>query len=701
MAAVTPAGRRIAPVVGTDSWQRCDLRGSVVDARRGEVLLDHDPIVLPGDWPAAPAIPAAGLAFDRGHLYHGDPERGQIQRLRWPRRGGAAPVDLIEGPPPAPEPAGGAGFMSAGTPPARPLLARALAADPDEHLYVLDGGAGGIAVLDLTDGHLLRTVALPGRPLDLAARGRSILVATAGGLFTLDAVGSPRPLPVEDGRLDRVPGDARLTRVAVAPDDTAWLLLRDAGRGAWIVPATGPRLDAPIAIDGATDLEIDGDGRVVAAGPPGAHLRTWTIVDGHAEPGPPLLAGRYDGRGIARTPEGWIACWTAGGPRVAVAPRVTFLTRGTVDTYPLDSLEYRQAWGRLFVEACVPDGADLRVAFATSDESGAEATAFGTPQRLHRRATGRELPWAPLPAGDRFEVYEAPVAAPPGRFLRVRLELAGGVRVTPRLRALRAEFPAHDLLRKLPSAYGRDPASASFLRRYLAMIDGLLTDVERRAVERDLLLDPWAAPVELLPWLGSLIGLTLDDRWPIAARRTLLAEAAALFRSRGTVPGLRRMLEICLDCPVVIVEAFRLRGTGSAMIGGAGPPGPETAIVGLRLRVGGNPEGPDRDPFEVHAHRFSVLIARELDDDRLAVVRDLLEAQRPAHTVVEVCTVGSGMRVGAGLHVELTTIVGPSSGHVPAVVGDGTAGAGTTVGRGRAGIRPGGARLGQGTVIDP
>jgi phage tail-like protein len=299
----------------------------------------------------------------------------------------------------------------------------------------------------------------------------------------------------------------------------------------------------------------------------------------------------------------------------------------------------------------------------------------------------------------------------------VRLALTGTGGATPRIRALRAEIPGRDLLTKLPRTYRRDPVSADLLRRFLAIIDGQLGEIESRAVHRDLLLDPRGAPPELLPWLASLVGLTLDTRWPERARRTLLAEAVALYRRRGTVAGLRRVLEIYLGAPVVILESFRLRGRAAPIGGAQGSPGPFDAVLGGGWRVAGGPgttAGTGRGPAPAEppssrstAHRFAVLLTCQPDDEQLAVVRDLLDLHRPAHTLVEVCSIGSGMRVGMSLHVQISTLVGTGSGLTGLRAGGPSAGAGAgqlgrdgILGRGRAGIRPGGSELGRGTVID-
>ena len=301
------------------------------------------------------------------------------------------------------------------------------------------------------------------------------------------------------------------------------------------------------------------------------------------------------------------------------------------------------------------------------------------------------------------------MAAPAGRYLWLRLRLTGTATLTPRIRAVRVECDGHDLLQRLPRTYRDDAVAAAFLWRYLAMVDGLLSEMDWRSQQRDLLLDPYGAPVELLPWLASLIGLTLDNRWPEAARRTVLAEAICLFRRRGTVPGLTRLLEIYLGSPVAIIETFQLRGRGGAFVGGAhDEPGPASAVVGTSLRVGGevSPAGDrltaqaPRDAFATHAHRFSVLIPVDLDSAQLAVVQDLLDINRPAHTVVEICA-GHGMRVGVGLYLAVSTAVGRSSSFASAVVGQSSVGRGTVVGHGHAGVRVGASRLAGNTVVDP
>jgi phage tail-like protein len=747
-----PSLRPLAPIGGLEQWLLCGHTDTAVDLDDEVVTLAWQARDDGVDWDGAAAPEPAGLTFAaNGCLYHGVPERAQIERVAWPRE--QSTVDLL----PAPDggdSGGVTGFRPVEPLPGLSLRAVALAADSDEHLFVLDGPTGLVHVLDLVDGHLLRTVALPWAPVDLAATGDTVLIATADlahPLVSMTALSLPAEVPVPAGTFSDLPVGTIPRRVAAGRVDGRWgrwLLVGDAAGAIFAVPlgSDGPAL--PIEVVGATDIEVDGVGALVVAGPPGADLRRFVVTALAIGEDAPLRARGYDGRGLVRTPDGRIGYWTGRGFRTALEARRRFSTSGHVDAFALDSGAYRTQWGRVFVEACVPPGARIRIGFATSDDAPAwdepigPSITGGAPQMvevgpgsgggaagvlrplvptglepvvaqpwpMHRREVGPDRPWARRAPGDRFEVYEAPVQAPPGRYLWVRVTLEGNTRVTPRLRAVRVEVSSHDLLDRLPALYRRDEQTASFLRRYLALADGLLGEVEARAVQRDLVLEPFGAPPELLPWLASLVGLVLDERWSEHARRTMLAEAICLFRWRGTIAGLRRMIGIYLESDVVIVEAFRFRGTGGAFAdGGSQPEGTANAVVGYGYRVGGEVgqataqplSGTTADAYRTHAHRFSVIVPRDLDDEQLETLAHLLDLHRPAHTLVDVCPAGRGMRIGAGLHVEVSSVVGPSAGFRPSVVGASRIGPPTVLGRLRAGVRAGGARLGQSTVVDP
>jgi phage tail-like protein len=323
----------------------------------------------------------------------------------------------------------------------------------------------------------------------------------------------------------------------------------------------------------------------VVACEPGQDFLRFGLEPGGMSEAAPLTARGYDGLGIVCTPDQRIAYWTASGLRYAVAARLRYIGSASVTAFRLDSGEYQTTWGRLLIDACIPRDTQVRVRCMAADEPPdigliareppANVTLLAIPHDdqsppmpaawmvqaasaalpLHRRAEGPELPWLRRAADDSFETYEAPVHAEPGRYLWVILELTGNTRSTPRIRALRAEFPGHDWLRRIPRTLSSEPQAGAFLQRYLAMPAGALSELDRRAVLRQVLLDAEGAPAEVLPWLASFLGLTLDERWTEAARRRAIREAVWLFRFRGTVPGLSRFIEIVLGVRPIVIES--------------------------------------------------------------------------------------------------------------------------------------------------
>jgi phage tail-like protein len=597
--------------------------------------------------------------------------------------------------------------------------------DEDDRLFVAETGARRILVYDLWSRRLLRAVPVPPgtRPLDLAAH-RGVVYATLAGSSQLLRLSAR-----DDAELAALPPEALApTRVAISPAGRLAVLVGAGTDDALVIPCDRPH--DVLAVPRATDLEWEDAERLVVARFPGETFARFRMTPGGVEAVLPLVARGYDGMGIVRTPDGRIGFWTASGFRHAVAARVRFTQAGSVTTWRLDSGAYQTVWGRLFLDACIPSGTSVHVSCVTADEALDEATIARTPpgnlltmvvrrpdlsppmppealiedagpRPLHRRESGRELAWVYPDAGEVFVTYEAPVLAPAGRWLWVRLHLEGTSRVSPRVRSLRVEHPAHDWLRRIPKTFSRDPVDAEFLRRYLAIFHGLVNELENRAAHREFLLDPFGTPEDMLPWLASFLGLTLDDRWSVSARRTLIAEAATLLRYRGTIKGLSRLLEIYLGEPVILLEHFRLRGLGGAIVGDLGPVA-SRAVVGAGFRVGGalgdedvTPlTGSARDAFETHAHRFSVMIRGALSAEQLAVVRHILEVHRPAHTLFELCTIGAGMRVGRGLHVGISSTIGRTGGFATLQLGGSALGRGAILGRPQAGTLPEATRLG-------
>ncbi len=644
----------------------------------------------------------AGMAFDRHcRLFHAQPEDAKIEAVLWGRIDALGVHELTA------KPYGlvGSEQVEAGALPKKPL---ALACDGQDFLYIADPDDGAVWLVNVWQQEVARRIALADKPLDLAASDDAVFVLLAdGSVWQLAPCDTP-----ERTAWPAVPGAERLALGArIGGRRAAWLLLAPGRSGASLHALhDGSLLAAPFATDLLVETAIatasaETDPVLVLAQRPGEEFRRMQLGAGAPVALPGLVAPHYDGRGIEPAPDGRVAYWTAQGLRHAAPAKGRYRESGLIFATALDAEQDQSRWGRIAIEACLPKGTDLQFWAFTADEaevadpvsptpatpSGvlptlslhAWETARPTAQRLFRQAS--PPPLAPTPA-DGFALYDAPVLAPPGRYLWLVFGLSGTRSKSPRLRAARVEFPGHGLLQRLPRTLWREPAAQSFLFRYLMPLAAMLDEWEAASSGRQRLLDARIAPASALPWLARFVGLALDPCWSETVQRRLILEAASLFRTRGTLGSLQRMLELLTDAQIVIVENFRLRGGG---VVGNPDSVVSQAVLGVGYRVGGrigeagvdtvaDATPPDFDDF---AHRFTVTVVAVLTDAQLACARRLIEAHKPAHTDFTLCTAQTGIRAGVGSAVGISSVIGKSGGFEPGILGDAALGAGYLLGR--------------------
>lgn len=702
--------RAISRIVDPDQWLRCAHENTALldgggvtltwsdDAGRRTTECSPERSTKPGHSDCAEADRSGGLAFDRWcRAYVSRPERHRVDASVWPA---------------------GAGLPSAC--PGSLRYPTGVAVDSHQRLYIVEAGAGAVAVVDLVGQRLIRRVSVGGHAADVIAHcGRALVLLR-----------KPQRLVWIDGRRGPLTGPP-----LVAPCGYGPLIPRRIARGPlvlWRRPrghyAVIARSDGSVLFEvpGATGIAVSAS-LLVIAGRPGEPFRRYRQSGSDWVELEPVAAAGYDGGGIAFAPDGRITFTGSDGIGWTGPSTARHAVSGSVVTYRLDSGQYRTNWGRVFLDACLPPKTSVDLYFLTADDDDdildpievtrpdrnsapvrdpavsppmpsriRMATARG-PHRVFRRPDGRERAWEQIPADDAFETYETPVNALPGRYLWLRISLHGTARVSPRIRAVRVERPGHQLLRTLPRSWSRQDDAAMFMQRFLSPAEGLLHQLDERSELRAVLLDPHSTPKETLAWLAGFAGLALDRRWSEDARRQLVAEAYSLFRRRGTKASLARILEIYLGRPPAIVEDWQLRGLGGTVLGTTpeGLPAPHigavmrsTGALG-RFTLGGQLAG--HDAYQAAAHRFTVLIPSTLSKEAREVVTDILKVHRPAHTLGGICELGGGMRVGTQIRVALTTFVGPSSAFAPTVVGH------TNIGDdGFLGVPAPGSRLGDG-----
>ena len=746
-----PAAARFALMLGEPAWQRAafDAHTALVD---GVVQLAWDARGEGGTPLPIADTAGAGLAFDaQCRLFHSLPDEQRVQRWLWqvmdpghPQHD-PPPADLLLDHLAAPEVIGALTPAPSGFTPAQAtapaFTPRALACDGEGHLYVLDHAAHRVWIVDLAQRRLLRSEPVPADAVDIAwHRARLWLLCSGGTLLHMDAARAPLAADVS------APPDA--SRLAFAEDGRLFVLLRahaaDAGvvllgrRGHWLAAPRALSYPGDNPFGFASGLAVsgcDGHEHLVVARRREELLSRVDLGGSGAYPlAEPLAARHYDGQGIAATPDGRIVFFTARGPRHATSARLHYHGQGRVVGFRLDAGQAQARWGRILLDICLPASTSLRVQALISDDDldgprlprsapanqslAAIPDPAATPlpllallpdaeaegQAVFERTDGSEQPW--LVESERFDTFEAIAPDTPGRFLWLVIDLRGHSRATPRLRGVRAETPAHDWLRRLPQLYSRHDGMRSFLQRGLAPLAGLEDDLAAQSDQRHALLEPCSTPAAALPWLANWVGLVLDERWSDTARRSFIKEAPSLFRLRGTVWALRRMVEIVSAARVVLIEQFRLRGLARLGPDPSGQGWDEPAVLGMGLRVGG-PLGTDSvqgdadevaDSFALNAHRFAVIVQGTLDADTEAAVRHLLEVHRPAHTLFTLCALGGGAGIGRGWQIGLSAVLGPGSGFTALQLGAATLGRSQVLGRPAApvqGLRPGSAALGR------
>lgn len=250
--------------------------------------------------------------------------------------------------------------------------------------------------------------------------------------------------------------------------------------------------------------------------------------------------------------------------------RPRFVDRGQIESSPFDSEIVGCTWHRLFVDACIPAEATVRVESRASDDAdGLRDQPWQPEPALYRRDDGAEIPYEgdapPNSEADDWGTWELLLQHAEGRFVEVRLTLEGDGRTAPRLHALRLYAPRFSYLDEyMPDLYREDEVSARFVEHFLANPEGLLTTIEGKIAKVKALFDVRTVPDEYLDWLATWFGTHFDPALDTRRKRLFLDHAVELFNQRGTLGGLARMLKLVLD-PCVDESLFTAAGIAGAV----------------------------------------------------------------------------------------------------------------------------------------
>ncbi len=182
----------------------------------------------------------------------------------------------------------------------------------------------------------------------------------------------------------------------------------------------------------------------------------------------------------------------------------------------------------------------------------------------------------------------------------------------PKMRGLvpRLETP-HPLGSALPALYQED----AFAQGMMSAFDEALAPIFSTLDNLAMYFDPWLAPDDFVEWLGTWLGLTLDEGWPVERRRALVAQAHELYRVRGTAAGLKAHVELFTGGSVEVIDTG---GAVASVTAQSSFPGSPNFAVLVRVQI--------EDPDRVNIGRLNALVAAA----KPAHVTHRIEVIRPA-----------------------------------------------------------------------
>jgi phage tail-like protein len=633
---------------------------------------------LPAGLDALAAVqPAGGVAIDAdGSVYFSDPASGMVYEIE----GCFGAIDA------APCIGGQGAAATQFDAPAGLVIAPRRRA-----LYVADSGNHRVQIFDLASMALAEVLEGFDRPVSVALDDAGQLyVADTGAqrvdLFTLsgDRLGAFGDMVKASGHADdpcAVACDGGLVYVL---DRQTHEIAVFSPHGLVEIVATG--IDQAIAFAAV--------GGALFVGDPGRRrIAVWSREQGGAWRCAGDAAG-YEG------PVGAIAPDLGGGllvsPGGGMAPLRLVLDASHAaqgwlwsDAIAVDPLVHE--WNRLHASIELPAGSHVQFFVATGARGApppapAADGSFAPPWR----AVGIDVPdfFLDLEGGAKQEA------------LWVGARFSNDLHSTPALSQVRVDFDQSSYLPDLPAIYREPSTAGNFLLRYLSLFESFFNELEAKTGDLPALLNPASAPSDALPWLAGFLALPLPQVQDDATQRASIAGAFARDARRGTVAGLRDALRIEAGVRALIDEPLQAMGwwampspSTSCLPGEAGTwaNGGDSILGFNTVLPSSEPQGAvlgttatlDRSQlitqdefgtplFEGAAYRFLVRLypgdlhcAGKLDE-----VRAIVEREKPAHTLYELCVIESGLRVGYQASLGIDTLLGGGPAE-PARLGEG------------------------------
>jgi phage tail-like protein len=130
----------------------------------------------------------------------------------------------------------------------------------------------------------------------------------------------------------------------------------------------------------------------------------------------------------------------------------------------------------------------------------------------------------------------------------------------------------------LPAVFQEDPMAM----QWTAALDEVLAPAISAMDCVAAYTDPMLAPDDFVRWLAGWVGTVLDENWPLERQRAAVAHSVRLYRMRGTVEGLRALIEVVTGGEVELAESGGVRWSAAP---NTAPPGEAAARLFVRVTL--------------------------------------------------------------------------------------------------------------------
>jgi phage tail-like protein len=332
---------------------------------------------------------------------------------------------------------------------------------------------------------------------------------------------------------------------------------------------------------------------------------------------------------------------------------IEYKKEGTFYTEALDSQTYKCQWHKVLLEADIPLGTGITVETYTSESKK---------DILEIKALSSHL-WQTR----QLNAKNFLVQSPPGRYLWLRITFNGNGKESPLIKNIKIFYPRVSYLQYLPAIYQDEPHSKWFLERFLSIFEHFFSGYEQEIAGIARYFNPMSTEKEFLPWIASWLGLVPEENVPDKTKRPFIKQAHQLFKMRGTLKGLQKVLKIYTGGDFLILEHFKIRqwlilgektilGGNSYLWGNESSLGESTQLGNFKL---GDMDTPRADPFNTHAHRFTVIIPDNYcnNEEKERIIKRVVELWKPAHTQFFLRRVKPGFKVGLQSMIGADTII--------------------------------------------